>query len=60
MIGRAELESLVPHAGAMCLWDEVVAWDTGRIVLQAGNHRDPSHPLRSEPRLQARDRRRWR
>lgn len=50
---RAGIGALVPHAGAMCLWDEVVAWDTGRIVLQAGNHRDPSHPLRSDGRLRA-------
>ena len=53
MIGRAELESLVPHPRAMCRWDEVVAWDTRRNVLQAGNHRDPSHPLRSDGRLRA-------
>ena len=53
MIGRAELEALVPHAGAMCLWDEVVAWDAGRIALRAGGHRDPAHPLRSGGRLRA-------
>lgn len=53
MIARADIEALVPHAGAMCLWDEVVSWNDGRIVLRAGNHRDPSHPLRSGGRLRA-------
>ena len=48
MIDRAGILSLVPHAGAMCLWDEVVAWDAACIALRAGNHRDPSHPLRSD------------
>ena len=52
-IGRAEILALVPHQGAMCLWDEVVAWDAGRIALRARNHRDPAHPLRSDGRLRA-------
>lgn len=47
MIGRDDILSLVPHQGAMCLWDEVVTWDDQGIVLVAGNHRDPAHPLRS-------------
>ena len=53
MIGRAEILSLIPHQGAMCLWDEVLAWDTGSIRLRAGNHRDPAHPLRADGRLHA-------
>ena len=53
MIGRDAILALVPHAGAMCLWDEVAAWDAARIELRAGNHRDPAHPLRSDGRLRA-------
>ena len=53
MSGRAAIEALVPHGGAMCLWDEVVSWDGDRIVLHADNHRDPAHPLRSGGRLRA-------
>ena len=53
MIGREALATLLPHAGAMCLWDEVVSWDGQRIALRAGNHRDPAHPLRSGGRLRA-------
>ena len=53
MIGREEILKLVPHQGAMCLWDEVVAWDPGTITLRARNHRDPTHPLRSDHRLRA-------
>jgi len=53
MIGREEILSLIPHRGAMCLWDEVVEWDAGSIRLRARNHRDPTHPLRSGDRLHA-------
>ena len=53
MIGRDDILALVPHQGAMCLWDEVVAHDGSRIRLRARNHRDPAHPLRSDGRLRA-------
>ena len=53
MIGRTDILALVPHQGAMCLWDEVIEWDADRIRLRAYNHRDPTHPLRSNDRLRA-------
>ncbi|GHH53588.1 MAG: phosphotransferase [Gammaproteobacteria bacterium] len=53
MLGRDRILALVPHAGAMCLWDEVRAWDARRIVLAARNHRDRAHPLRRAGRLSA-------
>lgn len=53
MIPRHELAGLVPHQGAMCLWDEVLEWDPGRIRLRATGHRDPAHPLRSGGMLRA-------
>ena len=53
LVTRAEIETLVPHAGAMCLWDEVIEFDDARIALRAFNHRDPAHPLRSNDRLRA-------
>ena len=53
MIGREVIASLVPHAGAMCLWDAVVEWNGQRIVLRADHHRDPGHPLRSGGGLRA-------
>ena len=53
MIGRDDILALIPHQGAMCLWDEVVDWDAQRIRLRAQNHRDPMHPLRSGDGLRA-------
>lgn len=52
-IGREAIEAMVPHKGAMCLWDAVLDWDPQRIVLRADNHRDPAHPLRAGGRLRA-------
>lgn len=53
MIGREEILALIPHQGAMCLWDEVLGFDASSIRLRAGNHRDPAHPLRSGGLLRA-------
>jgi len=53
MIGRDEILGLIPHQGAMCLWDEVVDWNATSIRLRARNHRDPAHPLRSNGLLRA-------
>ena len=54
MIGREQILAMVPHQGAMCLWDQVVRWDDEKIVLLAVNHRDPTHPLRGpDGRLRA-------
>ena len=52
-IDRATIEALVPHAGAMCLWDEATEWSADRILLRSNGHRDPAHPLRSHDRLRA-------
>lgn len=53
MIGRNTIEAMIPHKGAMCLWDAVIDWNHARIRLRADNHRDPTHPLRSNNRLRA-------
>jgi predicted hotdog family 3-hydroxylacyl-ACP dehydratase len=53
VISRHTIEAMIPHKGAMCLWDAVVDWDDGRIRLRSTSHRDPAHPLRSDGRLRA-------
>lgn len=53
MTDRAAIEALIPHKGAMCLWDEVLAWDARSVRLRTGGHRDAAHPLRSDGRLRA-------
>jgi len=53
MVDRAGILGLIPHQGAMCLWDEVLAWDARTIHVRAHNHRDPAHPLRHGECLRA-------
>lgn len=53
MIDRATLLSLIPHQGAMCLWDAVTDWNETTVRLRSGTHRDPTHPLRSDGLLRA-------
>lgn len=50
---RAEIARLVPHQGAMCLLDRVVACDAAGIVCVASGHHDVAHPLRRDDGLPA-------
>ena len=44
---------MIPHAGRMCLLDEVSAWDASTIRCLARSHRDPGNPLRAGAELPA-------
>ena len=52
-LGKADIAGLIPHAGRMCLLDEVTAWDATTIRCLARSHRDPSNPLRAGAELPA-------
>jgi predicted hotdog family 3-hydroxylacyl-ACP dehydratase len=52
-VGKAEIASMIPHAGAMCLLNSVRFWDSSTIVCVASSHRDADHPLASGGRLDA-------
>lgn len=45
--------SLIPHAGAMCLLDAIVAWDADSIHARGFSHQRLDHPLRSDGQLRA-------
>ncbi len=45
--------SLIPHRGAMCVLDEVVAWDADTIHARSRSHRSVDNPLRSDGRVRA-------
>lgn len=51
LIDRARIATLIPHAGAMCLLDEVECCDDAGIVCLASSHRSPDNPLRRNGRL---------
>ncbi|NYZ61188.1 phosphotransferase [Luteimonas deserti] len=53
MVDRDAILAMIPHQGAMCLWDAVTAWDEARIGLRSASHRDPHNPLRSDGHLRA-------
>ncbi len=53
LVNKAEIRTLIPHSGLMCLLDEVTQWDDRSIVCTTTSHRDPANPLRREGRLSA-------
>ena len=52
-LDRAGIAARIPHAGAMCLLDHLLAWDEAHIVCRTRSHRDPGNPLRSAGGLAA-------
>ena len=52
-LSQAELRSLLPHAGNMCLLHAIEAWDAQGMSCSAISHHDPSNPLRQAQQLPA-------
>ncbi len=52
-ITKAEIRTLIPHSGLMCLLDEVIQWGDRSILCISNTHRDPANPLRRQGRLSA-------
>jgi predicted hotdog family 3-hydroxylacyl-ACP dehydratase len=50
-IDRAAIAALIPHAGAMCLLDGVLAWNRTSIACRASSHRATDNPLAADGRL---------
>jgi predicted hotdog family 3-hydroxylacyl-ACP dehydratase len=50
-ISKAEIRTLVPHSGLMCLLDEITQWDDESITCVTNTHRDSANPLRRDGRL---------
>lgn len=48
LLDRAGIRARIPHAGTMCLLDEVLGWDATNIRCVARSHADPGNPLRRD------------
>jgi predicted hotdog family 3-hydroxylacyl-ACP dehydratase len=49
----AQLRALLPHAGNMCLIEEVLSWDARGLHARTRTHLDCAHPLRRNGKLDA-------
>lgn len=45
IIEREQLCRLIPHAGSMCLLDNVLEWDENKILCSSRSHWLADHPL---------------
>ncbi|MDR5816837.1 MULTISPECIES: hotdog family protein [unclassified Caballeronia] len=50
-LNRDEIAARIPHDGAMCLLESVVAWNAERIRCTATSHLAADNPLRFKDRL---------
>ena len=53
MLPKSDWAHLIPHAGAMCLLDEVVEWDATRLHARSATHQRTDNPLRADDMLHA-------
>ncbi|MFC4526138.1 phosphotransferase [Dyella halodurans] len=53
MLAKTDWAHLIPHQGAMCLLDAVLAWDATSIHATSRGHASVDHPLRAQDRLHA-------
>lgn len=53
MLPKSDWEHLIPHAGAMCLLDEVLEWDAMRLHARSATHQHADNPLRADGMLHA-------
>ncbi|MHB1059349.1 MAG: phosphotransferase [Rhodanobacter sp.] len=53
MLDKTDWAHLIPHAGAMCLLDAVLAWDERTIHAASAGHARAGNPLRGEHGLHA-------
>jgi predicted hotdog family 3-hydroxylacyl-ACP dehydratase len=53
MLDRTDWAHLIPHAGAMCLLDAVLAWDERSIHAISAGHARADNPLRGPHGLHA-------
>jgi len=42
------LRTLIPHAGDMCLIDEVLSWDADGLIARTHSHKRPDNPLATD------------
>lgn len=52
-LDRIDIATLVPHQGAMCLWQRVLDFDAASVRVITTSHRDALNPLRSDGVLRA-------
>ena len=53
MLAKTDWAPLIPHQGAMCLLDAVLAWDAATIHATSRGHASVDHPLRGNDGLHA-------
>ena len=53
LLPKSQWGHLIPHQGAMCLLDTVVAWDDTRLHARTASHRRGDNPLRDGAQLRA-------
>jgi predicted hotdog family 3-hydroxylacyl-ACP dehydratase len=48
LMNHGQIAALIPHAGAMCLLDDLLSWNAEAVLCVSNRYRDAKNPLRNK------------
>jgi predicted hotdog family 3-hydroxylacyl-ACP dehydratase len=51
LLTKSDIEAIIPHAGGMCLLEQVLSYSAEEIVCRTRSHLDANNPLKNDGKL---------
>jgi len=51
ILSKPEIEAMIPHAGGMCLLEQVISYSNDEIVCRTQSHLNTDNPLKTDGKL---------
>ncbi len=51
ILTKSDIEAIIPHAGGMCLLEQVISYTDEEIICRTQSHLDVNNPLKTDGKL---------
>lgn len=51
ILTKSDIEALIPHAGGMCLLEQVVSYTDAEVICRTQSHLEVNNPLKADGKL---------